>query len=144
MSRESCERYANSDSAAKWNSHVISTITTAGYPRKRDRSPVRSPPFAVFTVEFRSPLTEIRDVPQATVTNVFVYRQPGRGCHTRTRKARNSVARGLERRLERAGYDTHVKQENPTLISRGRDGIRFFCDARGFNFLFSLPLDATL
>jgi len=59
---------------------------------------------------------EIRDVPQATVTNVFVYRQPGRRGVTRGRvKCREGVETSC---LERAGYDTYVKQ-----------GIRFFGDA---------------
>lgn len=78
---------------------IISNVNALAVSRKRNRPSFNHPPYRHSGRLYHR---EIRDVPWATVTNVFVYRQAGRQvCHTRTRNARKSVARGLKRCLER-------------------------------------------
>lgn len=108
-------------------------ITTAGCSREeRSTPPVRSwSPFAVFTVEFR--WNKRRPVGDSDEC-VCISSAWSSGCHTRT------CHEGVETMLG-ARWLWHTRQtRKSTLISEGRDGIRFFGDPFGFNFLFSLPL----
>lgn len=87
---------ANEMQIFRWRNEIrtrrnTGTITTAGCSRERARSPFDRPLFSLYRCE-------IRDVPQATVTNVFVYRQPGgrRGCHPRMMRNARKCREGVE------------------------------------------------